>query len=114
MISPDTLSTIMNMNLEQLYKLFTVLVLEHDDLKDIAPTIRYDGINIPFDIYDVWESHIMKTKTGIALVNNQTYRIEDYRTEVEQRRALILRAIIEHAEDIDLTIGRMEVSHGSK
>lgn len=89
-----------------LYDHFVIVLDEYD--KELAEKqykkVRY-GINILFSIYDEIEgTRITQKGNTVILVNPYSYEryevsIESYRTEVEDRRNVMIKAIYDNMED---------------
>lgn len=107
-ISQENLNEVLNMPLQNKYTFYNALKIDHKELNQYYELIRY-GIKQKFDIHDVFEENIIiKPKQGIVRIRGNTLKLEMFRTELEQREALIVKAILEHITEPNTIYKQME------
>lgn len=59
------------------------------------------GIELKFDIHDVYDGYVVvKPKTNVVIVAGQSFRLSEYRTELNKRDAIMIQYFLENlAED---------------
>ena len=94
--------------MHELWDTFINLEGEYKKYYEDYDQIRY-GINVIFEIYDLWEDTkqiIRKDKNGEVIINGKTYKLEDFRTEKENRRKIMMEAILNNISEEDVTEAR--------
>lgn len=95
-LSEQTITETLQMNLKQKYAFYNSLKIDYPELEKNYPQIRF-GIKHAFDIHEIFDKNLtQKPKRGIIRVRNTSIPLEEYRTEIENREALITHDILKH------------------
>jgi len=87
--------------MQELWDTFITLEGEYREFDAEYDEVRY-GIDVKFEIYDLWEDTktiVRKDKDGKVIIKGNTYKLEDFRTEKEERRKIMVEAILENTTD---------------
>jgi len=91
-------------SMEDLWKTFINLEGEYPEYEEDYLAVRF-GIEIPFEIYELWETDTERidygeggilVKKGKVNINGKIYKHEELRSEKEERRKIMVKAIIEN------------------
>ena len=97
---------LVSLGLKEAYDVYNIEKLEKEELGEIYHKVRF-GINLEFDIYDLFSNnYVVKEKKGIVIIGRRKYPMKDFFSEIENRNALIKKALIESIEDDDIVEGR--------
>lgn len=100
-LTEQTVQQVITMNLEEAYDFFLASMNDYPALKDYHETIR-NGINITFDIHDIFDGFVkIKPKNENVRIRNKTIPLKKYRDEIEQRKALIKRVLLNEITNKD-------------
>ena len=100
-IPKDTAERIITGSMQEIWNTFITLEGEYEKWDIDYEKARF-GVIVKFEIYDLWEETnkiIRKDKDNKIIVNGTVYKIEDFRTEKEERRKIMVNAIIENIEE---------------
>lgn len=96
---------VMSMDILTAYKAYTVLKLDEPELTKDYNKVRF-GIKLRFDINNILtENYYIKGKAGTIWVEGNKYPLKDFYTEMEEREALIKKAILDSLEEPKLQKG---------
>lgn len=107
-IPKDTAERIITGSMQDIWNTFVNLDGEYKDFDKDYELARF-GIKVKFEIYDLWETTnkiLRKDKDGKVIISKNTYNIEDFRTEKEERRKIMVNAILENIDEKEVTTPR--------
>lgn len=113
------MSEITGMDLRETYRLFVQLAQEANEIedpktrgefkreyKDVYQKVRF-GISLMFDIYTEFnEFYLPKAKAGRINIENRTYELWEYFTELEERESLMKKFILDSGIETDIIAPR--------
>ena len=97
-IPQDIVDQIIGGNLEEVYNIFITLEGEYPNYEKDYEKVRF-GTNIKFDIYHLLKKTMnidIREKEGKVIIGARTYGIEEMWTEEEERRRIMVEAIIKN------------------
>jgi hypothetical protein len=100
-IPKDVANQVIEGKMEELYNVFVTLEEEYPLWEEDYEMVRY-GIQIPFEIQDLWENTTtikISAKNGHVIIGNRKFNMSEFRSEKEGRRKIMAEAI---NENIDL------------
>lgn len=104
----DNVNQVISMEIEDAYTFYITCKLENPELNKSYDKIRW-GIHEEFDIHDVFEDRvIIKPKSDKVRIRGKTIPLTNYRTEIENRIALIKKAILDHITEQNTIYKPME------
>lgn len=97
---------ILELDLESAFKLLNILKIEQPQNKQLqnAYNKTRNGIKIKFDIYNMIAKNMHEdTKNLEITIENKTYKLTDFYTEIEQREITTKKAILDSLQEEELT-----------
>ena len=94
--------------MRQLWESFIALDGEYEEFEQDYDMVRF-GVNVYFEIYDLWEETpniARKDKDGKVYINGKTCSLEDFRTEKEERRKIMVEALLNNVKEIEVIAPR--------
>lgn len=95
-------------SMQELWDTFITLEGEYDNFEKDYDDVRF-GMDVKFEIYDLWEDTkqiVRKDKDGKVIIDGNTYKLESFRTEKEERRKIMVEAILNNVTEFDVTTPR--------
>ena len=106
-IPKEKAEILLNGSMKQIWEAFIALENEYKEYSEDYEKVRY-GIKVEFEIYELWEPETTSLiekfpRDRKVKIGNKSYSIEDFRTEKEERRKIMVEAIFCNiAEDLTL------------
>lgn len=88
-------------SMKELWSTFINLDGEYAEYGEDYEKVRY-GIKVHFEIQDLWEETVRlkrRDKEGKVMINRKIYTLEEFRTEKEERRKIMVNAIMENLDN---------------
>lgn len=107
-IPKETADRIITGTMQEIWDTFITLEGEYDEYEEDYELVRY-GIEVKFEIYDLWEDTkqiVRKDKDSKVIIGSNTYKLERFRTEKEERRKVMVNAILNNVSEIEVTTPR--------
>lgn len=107
-IPKETADRIITGSMREIWDTFITLENEYKEFEEDYEVVRF-GIKVKFEIYDLWEDTkkiVRKDKDGKVIIDGNTYKLEDFRTEKEERRKIMVNAIIDNVAEVEVTTPR--------
>lgn len=108
-LTTEQLQSVIEMDLQEAYEFFLICKEENEKLEQDYDEIRY-GINLEIDIHDIIDGNILvkpKQQKVRILTGTDTFSLDEYRTELENRKSRIKKAILENMEEKNSVFKRM-------
>ena len=107
MITEDIISKVPEADIETLYKIFRIIRTEdREKMEERYEQIR-NGIKVKFSIHDYFErKYNEKIKEGIVIIRKDRIKVDDFRTELEEREDLMRITIINELDEKGTLEGR--------
>ena len=94
--------------MKELWDTFINLEGSYVEYEEDYADVRH-GINVKFEIYDLWEDTkkiVRKDKDSLVIINGKSYTMEKFRTEKEDRRRIMIKAILDNVMEVDVLESR--------
>ena len=107
-IPKDIAERVVTGSMHELWDTFINLEGEYEEFAEDYSEVRF-GIKVSFEIYELWEDTktiMKKNKDGMVIINGNTYKVEEFRTEKEERRKIMVEAILNNVANVEVTTAR--------
>ena len=96
-IPKENAEMLLNGTMKELWEAFIMLEGEYKEYDEDYDEARF-GLNVKFDIYEIWEPEITSTiekfnKNQKVQIGEKKYSLEEFSTEKEERRKIMVDAI---------------------
>lgn len=107
-IPKETAERMITGSMQEIWETFITLEGEYKDYVADYNEARY-GVKCKFPIYWLWKNTnkiIIKAKNNKVLIDGNEYEEDEFETEKEERRKIMVEAILNNVLEVDITAPR--------